>query len=152
VTGGFSDHYSIGLKAVAAGTEVVRATVASAATVDPSAANNTASVSTVVPKAAASIVLLTVKLGSAHPAPGTLLAVSGVVRSPAGFSLSKTKVTCTATVGSRRVRGTGVYRAGRASCAIRVPATAVKGARIFGVLTALDGARRVGVRFSSIVG
>ena len=153
VTGGAADSFTVSFRASAAGTETVRATVASAQTIDPDSANDSASVSTAVENAAPKLTTHRPELTPARPKRGKALVASiAVVRAASGSWVHPTRLSCSVHVGSRKVKSSATYRSGRAACKVTVPMSAQSGAAINVVLAVTVGEQGVTKRFTTRVG
>jgi glucose/arabinose dehydrogenase len=153
VTGGTAASFTVSFKAVAAGTNTVLASVASAATTDANSANNSASVSTSVSNAATALATRRPELAPAKPKRGkTFVASIAVVRAASGSWVRPSRISCSGRVGSRSVRALGTYRAGRAACRLTVPTTARRGVAVSVLLAVTVGNQKVSKRFTTRVG
>ena len=153
VTGGDSESFVVTFTAVAAGSETVRASVASSQAADANSANNSSTVSTSITNVASKLTTKRPELTPVKPKHGKAFVVSiAVVRAASGATVHPTHVSCSARVASHAVRAVGSSRAGRASCRLTIPPTARHGAAINVVLTATLGSQRISKRFAAHVG
>jgi hypothetical protein len=91
-------------------------------------------------------------LSPSRPRAGRTFTASMVaIRSDTGATLNGGRVTCTATVGGRRLGGRGGFAGGKARCSWQIPASA-RSQRIRGTVTVVFEGRRVSRSFSATVG